>query len=169
MQCNALLLVCFEITALIVFTSSSPESVTNLNELSKDAGNIGKHISNLYASQANLDAIDDDENEFYDNADEKRAQWNKLHGGWGKRADNWNKLSGVWGKRADKWNNLNGLWGKRAAKWNELNGMWGKRGWNDLSGGWGKRTATHWNNLRGMWGKRSVNNADVSVDSPNLN
>lgn len=85
------------------------------------------------------------------------AQWNKLQGAWGKRADNWNRLNAVWGKRPERgWNNLSGMWGKRADQWNNLSGMWGKRGWNDLSGAYGKRESPHWNNLRGMWGKRSV-------------
>jgi len=76
--------------------------------------------------------IDDEGDDLID-MEQKRAQWNNLQGGWGKRADNWNKLSAAWGKREQagnangRWNNLSAMWGKRESpNWNKLRGMWGK-------------------------------------------
>lgn len=76
--------------------------------------------------------IEDENDEDVIDMEQKRAQWNNLQGGWGKRADNWNKLSAAWGKReqgpaAGRWNNLSAMWGKRESpNWNKLRGMWGK-------------------------------------------
>ncbi|KAH9426295.1 hypothetical protein DERP_010862 [Dermatophagoides pteronyssinus] len=101
----------------------------------------------------------------YSNLWEKRNQWNKFNGAWGKRAANWNKLQSAWGKRLSSptttypkisietrnWNNLKGAWGRKrmaataaANNWNQLHGMWGKRRrrtptWNKMSSAWGKK------------------------------
>uniref|UniRef100_A0A0M3HQN1 Secreted protein n=1 Tax=Ascaris lumbricoides TaxID=6252 RepID=A0A0M3HQN1_ASCLU len=71
---------------------------------------------------------------------DKRDNWNKALGLWGKRSispqfldtnlekrsqDQWNKLNSLWGKRTS-WQTANGLWGKRSS-WETANGLWGKR------------------------------------------
>ncbi|XP_037070749.1 prothoracicostatic peptides-like isoform X1 [Pollicipes pollicipes] len=101
---------------------------------------------------------------------DKRADWNDLHGNWGKRqpapveddADSDALLREVatglvlsgYSAPEDKrrWNNFAGSWGKRA--WNNFDGSWGKRGkWNNFGGSWGKRSK--WNSMGPSWGKRA--------------
>ncbi|VDM38845.1 unnamed protein product [Toxocara canis] len=67
---------------------------------------------------------------------DKRNNWNKAVGLWGKRSiqsqlldsglekrpqNQWNKLNSLWGKRSS-WQTANGLWGKRSLRFEELDG-----------------------------------------------
>uniref|UniRef100_A0A1I7YRQ3 Uncharacterized protein n=1 Tax=Steinernema glaseri TaxID=37863 RepID=A0A1I7YRQ3_9BILA len=70
---------------------------------------------------------------------QKRSNWQKANGLWGKRAAAGDDIT-MW-KRPEDWTKLNSLWGKRSS-WSTANGLWGKRAsWQTANGLWGKRSA----------------------------
>ncbi|XP_046642793.1 prothoracicostatic peptides-like isoform X1 [Daphnia pulicaria] len=79
------------------------------------------------------------------NTQDKRNNWNRMQGMWGKRSQQQSDGSALsemtpprqMVKRA--WSDLSQQgWGKRS--WTQLHGVWGKRRWDQLHGAWGKRT-----------------------------
>lgn len=99
----------------------------------------------------------------------KRAGWQQLQGGWGKRnvddepkqeslEELQRKVMLLLANRVEDAEFAPDYYDAPVDKraWKSMGTAWGKRDWSQMRGnGWGKREAGNWNNMRGLWGKRS--------------